>query len=215
MVNSKPMQSVIILGTPEKTKEKVQEILNEAKISKFDVHTYFSEKTIGILDIRNLQKNIFLKPGFSEKKAIILEGFTGITIDAQNSFLKTLEEPPQSTIILILVSSLDFLLPTVFSRCSLINLTEKNKHLQKQENYLKILISVIDGEENPLVIAQTYGKDKETALKFLENLIIAAEENINTKNFAKVLRKLQKTHTIISSTNTNIRFTLENLFLNL
>jgi len=211
------MQSIIILGQIDKTREKTTEILITNKISKFDAQTFTSEKTIGIPDIRNLQKNIFLKPLRSDKKAVILDAFLGITVDAQNAFLKILEEPPASTIILILVVSLDFILPTVLSRCTLIDLS-RTKEFSKEINqeYLTLLQSIIEGKENPLVVAQNNSKDRETALQFLENLIIAAENNINNNyRLGSTLKKLQKTYTVIKSTNVNIRFSLENLFLNL
>jgi len=68
----------------------------------------------------------------SENKAVILEAFLGMTADSQNAFLKVLEEPPTDTIIMILTVSLDFVLPTVTSRCKLINL-EKGKKLTDEE----------------------------------------------------------------------------------
>lgn len=193
-----------------------EEIVKENKISKFDVHTLTSEKAIGIPDIRNLQKDIFLKPGFSEKKIIIIEGFNQITVDAQNAFLKTLEEPPQNTIILILVNSLDFILPTILSRCNLINLTKERKNTEDTDTYSKLFESLLENKENPLIIAQDYGKNKESALKLLENLIILTEKNLSSNHqISKTLKNLQETYSTIKSTNVNPRFALEILFLKL
>jgi hypothetical protein len=211
------MQSAIILGTIEKTKEKAAEIIIENKISKFDVSIFSSEKTIGIGDIRNLQKSIFLKPLQSEKKIAILEAFPGVTLDAQNAFLKILEEPPVDTIILILTTTLDFVLPTILSRCNLIDLSRK-KRLEEEDKelYKTLLDSLLNNNANILVIAQKYGKDKDTALGFLENLIIIAEDNLsNNYSLGKILDNLQTTYSLIKSTNVSVRFALENLFLNL
>lgn len=211
------MQSVIILGTIDKTKEKTAEIIKQNLISKFDTEIFSSDKAIGIADIRNLQKKIFLKPAYSQKKIVILESFNGATADAQNAFLKILEEPPQNTIILILATNLDFILPTVLSRCTLINLFEKKNISEiEKEKYLTILQNLIKNEENPLVIAQDYSKTKNEALEFLENMIIAAHTTLSElPNLGKIIKKIQKTHTIIKTTNVNVRFALENLFLNL
>ncbi len=210
------MQSVLILGSKKNSKEKALDLCKENKISKFDIEIIETEKAVGIGDIRNLQKKIFLKPFKSEQKAIILEAFFGATTEAQNAFLKILEEPPTSTIIMMLVASLDFILPTVLSRCVLINLT-KTKKLTDEEisENLKILSSV-KNVSDALVIAQNYSKSREEALDFLESLIISAHENLEKdKNAGKVLEKLQKTYTIIKNTNVNVRFALENLFLNI
>ena len=211
------MQSLIIVGKDiEKLKEKAKEICKENKISDFDIDILQTGKQIGIGDIRTLQEKIFLKPFKGDKKAVILEAFYGATLDAQNSFLKILEEPPLTTIIIILVTSLDFILPTILSRCNLINL-ERLMKLSKDEMevYAKILSEL--EKNNPsqsLVLAQDYGKTKEEALIFLEGLIIALEKNLNLQN-AKILKKLQIGYNIIKQTNVSPRFALENLFLNI
>lgn len=211
------MQTVIIIGSPEKTKEQAQDLIKQNLISGFDAENYSFEKAIGIADIGNIQKTIFLKPVYSQKKAVIVEAFSGITTEAQNSFLKILEEPPESAIIMMLVKNVDFLLPTVISRCAIINLSDrKTIDKNEEEKYLRLINSVLNGTANPMVLAQDYSKDKETALILLEKLILAVEKNLKDDlNFAGTLRKLQETHAAIKNTNANTRFALEHLFLNL
>lgn len=228
---STKMQSILIVGQIENAKEKAYDICRENKISKFDVEIIETEKTVGIGDIRSLQKKLFLKPIQSEKKAVILEAFLGMTIDSQNAFLKVLEEPPVSTIVMILAQSLDFVLPTILSRCNLI-LLDKVKRLSSEDMTSNLrLISALKngGYANALLLAQNSSKNKESALLFLEDLLISAHhaleggnrdsENrdgeIPAEDLQKTLRSLQKTYTLIKSTNVNPRFALENLFLNL
>jgi DNA polymerase III gamma/tau subunit len=212
------MQSILIVGNKEKIREKAQQICDQEKVNKFDIKVIDSEKAVGIAQTRLLQKNIFLTPNSGSKKAVILESFWGITQDAQNSLLKILEEPPEDTIIMILVTSLDFVLPTIQSRCKIINLLEKSKLNAKEKLSLLTLFEDLkkDRISSALLIAQDYSKDRETALDFLENLTIAAHENLETeKSFGKILKNLQSTYNNIKGTNVNIRFALENLFLNL
>lgn len=218
------MQSILILGTLEKTGEEAQKICLENKISKFDIETIQPEKAIGIEEIRKLQEKLFLKPIHSETKTVILEAFTGMTIESQNAFLKVLEEPPANTIIIILVSSLDFILPTVLSRCNLVSL-EKTEKITSQEivDHLNIILELKgSGIGKALKIAQDNGKDRQTALQFLEKLILSVNNTVekgnaklNSNELLKISKNLQKTYTIIKSTNVNPRFALENLFLNL
>lgn len=218
------MQSLLIVGKNTlDLQKKAEEICIENKISKFDIEIFSSEKQIGIVDIRNLTKKIFLKTFKSEKKALILNAYLGITQDAQNAFLKILEEPPLSTIIIILVTSLDFVLPTILSRCTIINLEKITKLTDEQEDkYLQVLLSLKkDKIGNALVLAQDNSKTKEDALLFLEGLIITThdligkDKDFNDKEIAKMLKDFQKFYTIIKTTNVNARFALENLFLNL
>lgn len=209
------MQSILIVGDKENAKNKAENLCQDFKISKFDKDIIESEKALGIPDIRLLQKRIFLKPVKSEQKAVVIEAFFGITLDGQNSFLKLLEEPPANTIIIILVSDTDFLLPTVLSRCSVIDL-RKTRKLEKgnsSEN-LEIINKLIEGK-NSLYIAQEKGKSREDALSFLEELIITSEENLEKeKRLTTPLKKMQKTYYLIKTINVSPRFALENLFLN-
>jgi len=212
------MQSILIVGKNiNKLKKEAQDLCEKNKISKFDIEILETEKAVGIGEIRSLQKNIFLKPLKSEKKAVILEAFYGATIEAQNAFLKILEEPPANTIIIMLSTSLDFVLPTVLSRCVLINL-EKTENFKEEEiaENLKILSSVTNNSSAALIIAQKYSKDRETALRFLEKMIISVHTNLETARDAKIiLKNLQKTYAVINTTNVNVRLALENLFLKL
>lgn len=75
------------------------------------------KKTIGVDDIRNLNEDVYIKPFFSEHKIYIIEGDL-LTVEAQNAFLKTLEEPPAYAVFIIIVSDAEKLLPTVRSRCA-------------------------------------------------------------------------------------------------
>jgi DNA polymerase III delta prime subunit len=218
------MQSILITGKDqEQVRLTAQKICAENQISRFDKEIIATEKIVGIGDIRKLQEKLFLKPLESEIKAVILEAFFGMTADSQNAFLKVLEEPPADTIIIILATSLDFVLPTVLSRCKLISLAKIEKLSSEEiDENLKIIEQLKNGgASKALKIAQDNGKDREMALQFLEGLIISLHSALENKNeqfpgdeLLRVLKALQKTYTIIKTANVAPRFALENLFLN-
>jgi DNA polymerase-3 subunit delta' len=82
-------------------------------------HIEADEKgTISIEVVRELRQFVRLKTtGAQEiRRAIIVEHADGMTTEAQNSFLKLLEEPPSDTIILVTVNNMGNLLPTIRSR---------------------------------------------------------------------------------------------------
>jgi DNA polymerase III delta prime subunit len=219
------MQSILITGKDkEQLRLAAQKICDENKISRFDVEIITTEKTVGIGDIRKLQERLFLKPLESEVKAVVLEAFFGMTDDSQNAFLKVLEEPPADTIIMILTSSLDFVLPTVMSRCKLVNLDRVRKlsDIEITDN-LRLIFELKNGDTSKaLKIAQDNSKDREVALEFLEGLIISLHSALENKSeqfsnaeILRILKALQKTYNIIKTTNVAPRFALENLFLSL
>ena len=53
-------------------------------------------------------------------KVFIIREADRMTVQAQNALLKTLEEPPGATVIILLVTAMDRLLPTTLSRCQVV-----------------------------------------------------------------------------------------------
>lgn len=71
---------------------------------------------VGIDEIREAIRSIGLKPYESEKKVYIIDGAEHMTEEASNALLKTLEEPPSDSVLILIASGLDRLLPTIVSR---------------------------------------------------------------------------------------------------
>ncbi|MGB4657569.1 MAG: DNA polymerase III subunit delta' [Mobilitalea sp.] len=88
--------------------------------------------SIGVDDIR-LQVNgdIQIKPYQSPYKIYIIDAADKMTEQAQNALLKTLEEPPEYAVILLLVNNINVILPTILSRCVLLNLKPVDKQIIK------------------------------------------------------------------------------------
>lgn len=74
-------------------------------------------RRIGVEEIRNLEQTLHLAaPGGACKIGVIVET-DRMNDQAANAFLKTLEEPPQNTLLLLLTANPQRLLPTILSRC--------------------------------------------------------------------------------------------------
>ncbi|MBN2395296.1 MAG: DNA polymerase III subunit delta', partial [Candidatus Atribacteria bacterium] len=73
--------------------------------------------SIKIDQIREIKKNIFLKPLENRKKIIIIDHADLMTIEASNSLLKILEEPPEFAVFILISAFPKALLPTILSRC--------------------------------------------------------------------------------------------------
>ncbi len=73
---------------------------------------------IGVDSVRFLHESIIKKPVNSDKKVVLIENAGKMTMQAQNSMLKILEEPPSCCVMILTVSNYDALLPTVRSRLS-------------------------------------------------------------------------------------------------
>ena len=74
--------------------------------------------SIGVDEIRiQLNNDIMIKPYSSSYKIYIIDEAEKMTEQAQNALLKTIEEPPEYAIIMLLTTSLGKMLPTIQSRC--------------------------------------------------------------------------------------------------
>lgn len=143
-------------------------------------------KKILIDQIRELQKEISYKPYESNYKVYIIEEAAKMTIQAQNSLLKTLEEPPEYAIIILTNENKNELIPTIISRCQEVKL--HNQPLEIVKEYL-INTEGFNSEDAQLYATLARGKYKK-AVKlaskqdFVENRnkIIEFISNIDSKN---------------------------------
>ncbi|MBI2036073.1 hypothetical protein HYT17_00335 [Candidatus Microgenomates bacterium] len=220
------MHAFLVVSYSKDNQEKeVQKILAISDISSFDIHRIKPENSIGIEEIRKLKITISLKPFKSQTKAVVIEEAQKLTIEAQNALLKTLEEPPDHTIIVLTATNKELLLPTIVSRCQVIQLsTVNNQQTGDQFTISNLQFPILLGEK--LKLAEELAKDKETALLWLSNMISAARTKLlkeisGSKNHPlisqhlNILISFKRAHILLSTTNVNPRFTLENLFLSL
>lgn len=82
---------------------------------------------IKIEQIREMQRKIAEKPIISHHKVYIIDNADKMTPEAQNCLLKTLEEPPEYIVIILICSNENNLLSTIKSRCTRL-------HFDKIEN---------------------------------------------------------------------------------
>jgi DNA polymerase-3 subunit delta' len=81
------------------------------------VRPRMKSRRIGVEEIRNLEHTLHLAaPGGACKVGVIIEA-DRMNDQAANAFLKTLEEPPNNTLLLLLTANPQRLLPTILSRC--------------------------------------------------------------------------------------------------
>lgn len=155
--------------------------------------------TIGVEDIRSqINNDMAIKPYSSPYKIYIISEAEKMTVQAQNALLKTLEEPPEYGIIMILTSSLETLLPTVQSRCVILNVRPVADELVKK--YLMETMQIPDykaevctafargniGRARMLASSEEFERVKEEALVLLKNIngmeiaeIVSAIKKIN------------------------------------
>jgi len=161
--------------------------------------THEKPNTIGVEDIRRqINNDIGIKPYSSPYKIYIMNEAEKMTVQAQNALLKTLEEPPAYGIILILTANVNALLPTIVSRCVVLNMKPVEDELLKK--YLMETMQVPDykakicvafargniGKARMLASSEEFEEIKEDAITLLKNIdgmeineIVTAIKKIN------------------------------------
>jgi DNA polymerase-3 subunit delta' len=117
------------------TAEALAAIFLNIEVNKLAGYAYITRiepadgKTIGIESVRKLEHFLSLKVPGNEtvNRIVILSDTQTMTVEAQNALLKTLEEPPAHTVIIMTANSEQALLPTVRSRLQLIQLHRPEK----------------------------------------------------------------------------------------
>ncbi|RXJ92616.1 DNA polymerase III subunit delta' [Aliarcobacter trophiarum LMG 25534] len=117
------------------------------------------------------QANKALKEAYiasNETKYIFLCGAT-FRVEAQNALLKLLEEPPANIVFILLISSKNSLLPTIYSRLPYINL---KKSIEKED--IELNIKKLDLKDIYSFIKNSQKITKNEAINIVETILIKA-----------------------------------------
>jgi DNA polymerase-3 subunit delta' len=75
------------------------------------------KKEISIQQIRELERELNYRSFSGGRKIAVIDPAMSMNLASQNALLKTLEEPPQDSLIILIAANAGALLPTVRSRC--------------------------------------------------------------------------------------------------
>ncbi len=84
-------------------------------------------RTISIDAVRSVEPFLALRAAEGETKLVIIDEADRLLDEAANAFLKTLEEPPPQTLIILITALPQKLLPTILSRCVRLDLRDSHR----------------------------------------------------------------------------------------
>ncbi len=182
--------------------------------------------SIGIDSVRELTRKMQFHPYQSPYQiGLILFAHT-LTEEAQNSLLKTLEEPGEKTRYILTTPHERLILPTIRSRCSCMFIKETITVIKKEDSSIDSFLQK-DLVEKLLEVEALVEQDKErpgSLTSFIENLTEMFRANLITatreKDRDSMRKNIQALKLIARSSqflkrNANKRITLENLLLQL
>lgn len=107
-------------GRKEKEEEEQKnrnKFIQEKLADPYRIVRYEKPGSISIEEVRNAQRSLFYTPVEGKVKVLIVQDPEKMSLEAENCFLKTLEEPPKNSLLIFLSSEPEKLLPTIISRC--------------------------------------------------------------------------------------------------
>lgn len=97
------------------------------------IYVTHEKASLGVDDIRQQVNNdVAIKPYSSVRKIYIIPDGEKMTEQAQNALLKTIEEPPEYAVFLLLTENVNTFLPTILSRCVTLQLKPVDAKLIKK-----------------------------------------------------------------------------------
>ncbi len=172
-----------------------------------------SSSDILVGTIREMKKEIYIKPFYSDRKVYIVPKAETINETAQNSLLKVFEEPPPYCTVILITENTNAFLPTILSRAVNIRFNslpretvEKylSANFDTDENYIKTVSAMSDGSIGSaisLMEDKSAEADRETIIKTLCSLSSSSGktlyEAVNTfKGFSNNADFMMKTITM-------------------
>lgn len=165
-----------------------------------DIITVTHEKP-GIITVDEVREQLIhdvaIRPYHSEYKVYIVPDAQFMNQQAQNAILKTIEEPPEYAIIMLLATTAESLLPTIRSRCVQLNLKVVSD--QKIKKYLMERLQVPDyqadidvsfahgsiGKAKEAATSQEFAEITENALR-----VLRFADSMEIYELTEVIKKL-------------------------
>lgn len=220
----------------KKVRELIQPFFNkpiDLNNPPIDILVIKPDNSIGINQVRALKNFLSLRAYQAKIKVGLILDAEKLTLPAQNSLLKTLEEPPANSLIILLANQSESLFPTIISRVKITRLPAKSKiRLSEEETnqLIKTLTLLLNsGVGERLKLGLSLARNKEQALALSENFLLLwrrfllIEAGVEKKKFSltnkldlkqieKAIKNTEQVRKMLAA-NVNFHLAIENLLL--
>ena len=172
---------------------------------------------IGIDQVRFAKRFIAVPPLIHPRKYCLVFQAQNLTLEAQNAFLKTLEESPPYALIILVTRHQDSLLPTIRSRCILIN-DPSSSQPSPLPKYLQVYQDIVQADlGTKFLLAGRCSATKDKALSTLTNLLTVVRHRLLSRPSVSTLSDARRLHIGLAllDQNTNHKLVLEQVFIHL
>jgi DNA polymerase-3 subunit delta' len=165
----------LVYPVPSADRDKNIPVIIDSRREDFLARGEFGNRarSTGIEQIRAVMEKISKQPYSGPRSVVIVMEAHKATVEAQNAFLKVLEEPPASSVIILVTERADLLLPTIISRCSEIRFDPLPDGVTAE--FLETFLSVESGEAGR--ISAIAGGNLQRAARLLDERFLALRKD--------------------------------------
>lgn len=200
---------LLISRNPKDTEKYIIQYASDRGISPafiFSIHPATS--VISIDQIREIKSALARR--VNSQIIVVIHSFHTAKKEAQNAFLKTLEEKSQDCLFLLVAQDASQVLDTIISRVRIIRLKEKNA----------MDLMTKDHKSKDFTLSLDSVKDKDKALEMADQLINeyrfhlynGAENDEKAKKIAEILKETLRVKSLICYSNLNPQYALDHLY---
>ncbi len=203
----------IILETTSETERKnfIEEFINEQQIKPYNCFSYEPEsKELSIKQIREIISETTYHS--TEPRLFHILNFDTASTEAQNAFLKTLEEHQPKLYFILSVDQSNNLLPTIRSRSRLVKLAIKKTEVLSSE--LQTLIESLASGKLPALFQITNRIGKSDSLAFFDSLIYFYRQRLSTdKMAASILKEIIRQRNLMKRNHIDPQTTIDSTLI--
>lgn len=186
-------------------------------------------KSVKDKQIEELQERLARKPFDCDRNIAIIKGADSVTVKAFNRLLKTIEEPPEGTVIILLSENINNLPQTIRSRCVHIRLNDysyTSESYEGRKEAEELIMLLVDGDYFYKVknLVDGFVKDPEGAYLLLDNmeivyrnLILGKHEDyrrFNKEYIFKAFKAIEEARKDVQR-NMNVSYAMRKMLLNI
>ncbi len=191
----------------------IENYLIQNDISKqyiYEISPLKNEITIN--QIRSLKKSLRVQVG--QSRLFIFYDFHRSTIEAQNAFLKSLEERSETNHFILIVENEYALLPTVRSRSKVVNLNIKKSQGKIDLRIIGLLDSLEKSPQYEVLSSDLLQKlTREQSSEFIDQIILYYRSNlVKSASYPKILKKALQMRSLLKN-NINPQLLIDNLLI--
>lgn len=206
--------STLIIASTQKLQQEIcEKKLGISFAAHPDLLVIDESPSISIETARNIRVWLTSHPYASKKKTVVIFSAERLTIPAQHALLKTLEEPPTYAQIVLTSSNVYALLPTIQSRCTVIQ-GDALDIVDGDSGVVPDVARIIPSTYNEIfALSEEIGKDRALAAEWCVSNIQALHKEVlfhPSKMLLGQLHALQKTLHLLKH-NVHTKLAIESL----